>query len=108
DSRSKGLTGEVLPVDLAANAQSLGVRVRRANSVAELRDALREAKRASGPVLVHVETDPLVPAPSSESWWDVPVAEVATLESTQLARQHYDVQKERQRPYLGASTESDE
>jgi len=49
---------------------------------------------------VHVETDPLVPAPSSESWWDVPVAEVSRLESTTQARKSYEAAKAAQRPYL--------
>lgn len=104
---SKRLNGGVLPVDLAANAESLGVRVLRANSIAEFRAALKQAKSASGPVLVHVETDPLVPAPSSESWWDVPVAEVAKLDSTRMGRKLYEVHKTRQRPYLGGTDETD-
>lgn len=104
---SKRLNGGVLPVDLAANAQSLGVRVLRAESIVDFRAALQEAKRATGPVLVHVETDPLVPAPSSESWWDVPVAEVAELDSTRTARKQYDEHKTRQRPYLGGADERD-
>jgi 3D-(3,5/4)-trihydroxycyclohexane-1,2-dione acylhydrolase (decyclizing) len=49
---------------------------------------------------VEVETDPLVPAPDSESWWDVPVAEVAQLGSTVRARKSYEAAKENQRPYL--------
>jgi 3D-(3,5/4)-trihydroxycyclohexane-1,2-dione acylhydrolase (decyclizing) len=95
------LDGGVLPVDLAANAESLGVRVLRAKGVDDFRAALEEAKRhEGGPVMVHVETDPLVPAPDSESWWDVPVAEVARLESTVDARKTYDAHKTTQRLYL--------
>ena len=55
---------------------------------------------ARGPVLVHVETDPLVPSPDSESWWDVPVAEVSTLASTAAARTDYEKRRSAQRPYL--------
>ncbi|MEJ3744706.1 3D-(3,5/4)-trihydroxycyclohexane-1,2-dione acylhydrolase (decyclizing) [Actinomycetes bacterium KLBMP 9797] len=94
------LDGEVLPVDLAANAASLGVRVLRAHGVDELRAALREAKAADGPTVVHVETDPLVSAPDSESWWDVPVAEVSTLDATRQARKQYEAAKTNQRSYL--------
>ncbi len=68
--------------------------------MAELRSALEEAKSATGPVLVEIETDPLVPAPSSESWWDVAVAEVSDLDSTVQARKSYEVSKLRQRRYL--------
>ncbi|MGZ4604282.1 MAG: 3D-(3,5/4)-trihydroxycyclohexane-1,2-dione acylhydrolase (decyclizing) [Kineosporiaceae bacterium] len=95
------LDGDVLPVDLAANAESLGVRVLRADTIDELRSALQTAKQhRDGPVMVHVETDPLVPAPSSESWWDVPVAEVAELDATRQARKSYDANKANQRLFL--------
>jgi 3D-(3,5/4)-trihydroxycyclohexane-1,2-dione acylhydrolase (decyclizing) len=50
--------------------------------------------------VVHIETDPLSPVPSSESWWDVPVAEVSTLDSTRTARTDYDAAKRGQRLYL--------
>ncbi|WP_322778726.1 3D-(3,5/4)-trihydroxycyclohexane-1,2-dione acylhydrolase (decyclizing) [Frankia sp. Cas4] len=101
DPDSGRLDGDVLPVDLAGNAASLGVEVLRARTIDEFRDALRQAKGPrSGPVLVHVETDPLVPAPSSESWWDVPVAEVAELDSTRQARKSYEANKVNQRPFL--------
>jgi 3D-(3,5/4)-trihydroxycyclohexane-1,2-dione acylhydrolase (decyclizing) len=103
-SRDRGsgrLEGDVLPVDLAANAESLGVRVLRAGGIEDFRTKLAEARaHTGGPVLVHVETDPLVPAPSSESWWDVPVAEVSRLESTTQARKSYEAAKASQRPYL--------
>jgi 3D-(3,5/4)-trihydroxycyclohexane-1,2-dione acylhydrolase (decyclizing) len=49
---------------------------------------------------VYVETDPLAPVPSAESWWDVPVSEISELESTQKARSAYEAAKRGQRPYL--------
>ena len=101
DPASGLLDGDVLPVDLAANAASLGVRVLRAQTIAELSAALREAKDEAGPVLVHIETDPMVPAPDSEAWWDVPVAEVSALDATRQAREAYEKAKTAQRPLLG-------
>ena len=83
-------TDETLPVDLAANAASLGARVLYARTVDEFETALREARASDVTTVVHVETDPLVPAPSSEAWWDVPVSEVAALASTRDARAVYD------------------
>jgi len=94
------LDGDVLPVDLAANAASLGVTVLRASSSDEVRACLERARSISGPVLVAVETDPLLAAPDSASWWDVPVAEVAAIESTRDARAAYDEAKQGQRSYL--------
>jgi 3D-(3,5/4)-trihydroxycyclohexane-1,2-dione acylhydrolase (decyclizing) len=94
------LDGDVLPVDLGANAASLGVTVLRANGVEEFRKALAQAKSVEGPVMVHVETDPLVHAPDSESWWDVPVSEVAGLDTTNAARRTYETHKAAQKPFL--------
>uniref|UniRef100_UPI0034DF3DA8 thiamine pyrophosphate-dependent enzyme n=1 Tax=Modestobacter sp. I12A-02662 TaxID=1730496 RepID=UPI0034DF3DA8 len=94
------LEGGVLPVDLAANAASLGVDVLVAKDGPSLEEALRTAKAADRTTVVHVETDPLVDAPSSESWWDVPVSEVSTLDSTRGARTVYEQEKARQRPFL--------
>ena len=100
DPESGRLDGDVLPVDLAANAASLGVEVRRAATVDELEAALREARAAPHTTVVHVETDSLVDAPSSEAWWDVPVAAVSALESTQAARAGYERDKRAQRSHL--------
>jgi 3D-(3,5/4)-trihydroxycyclohexane-1,2-dione acylhydrolase (decyclizing) len=100
DAATGRLDGDVLPVDLAANAASLGVHVMRAAGIASLREALAAARDVDGPVLVSIETDPLVPAPDSQSWWDVPVAEVSELASVQKARADYEAARERQRRYL--------
>ena len=93
------LDGEVVGVDLAANAASLGVAARRVSTIPELVEALAAARSERGPVLIHIETDPLLAAPASDSWWDVPVAEVSGLESTGTARVAYDEAKSRQRRY---------
>jgi 3D-(3,5/4)-trihydroxycyclohexane-1,2-dione acylhydrolase (decyclizing) len=94
------LGGTKLPVDLAANAASLGAEVIRVNTAAEFTDAVKVAKANDVTTVIHVETDPLIGAPSSESWWDVPVSEVSELESTRAARQTYEQNKAAQRSYL--------
>jgi 3D-(3,5/4)-trihydroxycyclohexane-1,2-dione acylhydrolase (decyclizing) len=99
------LDGDLLPVDLAANAASLGAEVRNATTVEELEAALREARGSRRTTVVHIQTDPLVPAPSSEAWWDVPVAEVSGLESTRDARAAYEQDKRAQRTYLSTREE---
>jgi 3D-(3,5/4)-trihydroxycyclohexane-1,2-dione acylhydrolase (decyclizing) len=92
---------EPLPVDLAANAESLGARVIRAGSIDELRGALDEAKAATGgPVVVHVETDRYAGVPSYEGWWDVPVAEVSDDPAVQEARREYEQAREAQRQHV--------
>ena len=98
-----------VPVDLAANAESLGARVLRARTIAELRDALGEARaHAGGPVVVHVETDRYEGVPSYGAWWDVPVAAVGGDDAVRAARADYDEARRRQRAYVTATgTERD-
>jgi 3D-(3,5/4)-trihydroxycyclohexane-1,2-dione acylhydrolase (decyclizing) len=93
-------TDDNLPVDLAQNAAGLGARVFAVSSVADLEDALREAIAADTTCVIQVHTDPSVPAPDSEAWWDVPVSEVAALESTRDARAVYERNKATQHTYL--------
>ena len=97
------LDGDKLPVDLAANAASLGADVIRVVTAAEFTDAVKVAKASDRTTVIHVETDPLVFAPDSESWWDVPVSETSTLESTQTAYQTYSDWKKIQRPLIRPS-----
>ncbi|OIJ67779.1 3D-(3,5/4)-trihydroxycyclohexane-1,2-dione acylhydrolase (decyclizing) [Streptomyces mangrovisoli] len=93
-------TGAPLPVDLAANAASLGMDVLRAKTVGELRGALAAARASDRPTCVYVETDPAPSAPPAEAWWDVPVAEVASREAAVAARTRYDRQVTGRRRYL--------
>lgn len=83
-------TGDPLPVDLAANAASLGMDVLRAETVRELRDALATARAGDRPTCVYVETDPTPTAPAAQAWWDVPVAETASREAAVEARKAYE------------------
>ncbi|MDE9367059.1 3D-(3,5/4)-trihydroxycyclohexane-1,2-dione acylhydrolase (decyclizing) [Luteipulveratus sp. YIM 133132] len=97
------LDGDHVPVDLAANARSLGAHVVEVASVEELHVAVRDAKAApanGGPFVIHVVTDPLVPGPDNGAWWDVPVSEVSDLESTRTAYAEYVEQRKQQRPLL--------
>ncbi|MEU8560214.1 3D-(3,5/4)-trihydroxycyclohexane-1,2-dione acylhydrolase (decyclizing) [Streptomyces cyaneofuscatus] len=88
-----GFTGPPLPVDLAANAASLGMRVLRATTIDDLRKALAEARSAEGPTCVYVETetpDTVSGPPPAQAWWDVPVAETASRPAAVTAREEYD------------------
>ncbi|MBW8739730.1 MAG: 3D-(3,5/4)-trihydroxycyclohexane-1,2-dione acylhydrolase (decyclizing) [Streptomyces turgidiscabies] len=93
-------TGDPLPVDLAANAASLGMHVLRAKTVGELRTALATARASDRPTCVYVETDPAPTSPPAEAWWDVPVAETATRESAVQAREEYERQAADRRRHL--------
>jgi 3D-(3,5/4)-trihydroxycyclohexane-1,2-dione acylhydrolase (decyclizing) len=97
--------GERLPVDLAANAASLGIDVIRVEPapdvIARLGEALTAAKASSTATLIHVNSDPLLFSPEGDGWWDVPVAEVSTLSTTRDARRHYEEERKAQRPLIG-------
>ncbi len=97
--------GDPLPVDLAANAESLGVEVIRiepsADAIAQLGEAIARAKASATTTLIHIHSDPLLFSPDGGGWWDVPVAEVSTLEETQRARIGYQQGRMAQRPLLG-------
>ena len=96
------LAGPKLPVDLAANAASLGAEVIKVTTVAEFTDAVKVAKANDHTTVIHVETDPLSSAPDSQSWWDVPVSQTSELTSTQEAYETYAQWKKVQRPYVKA------
>ncbi|MCM3811172.1 3D-(3,5/4)-trihydroxycyclohexane-1,2-dione acylhydrolase (decyclizing) [Streptomyces sp. DR7-3] len=96
-------TGDPLPVDLAANAASLGMEVLRAKSVRELREALAAARASDRPTCVYVETetaDTVSGAPEAQAWWDVPVARTATRPAAVKAREDYDRQAAARRRHL--------
>lgn len=93
------LSGERLPVDLAANAASFGAEVIRAANIEELRSALVQARAAAGTTVIHVETDPEVYVPRFH-WWDVAVAEVSTSDAVSEARTTYDEERAKARRYL--------
>ena len=92
--------GAVLPIDLAANAASLGATAVKVKTVAELRSALEEAKRANRISVICIEVDRYQGVPEYESWWDVPVAEVATVDAVKAARKGYEDSKKNERTYL--------
>jgi len=96
--RGGRLEGENLPVDFEANARSLGALALRAETQAELREALRRARRESRSCLIYVPIEPYDGLPGS-SWWDVPVSEVSGQAAVRRARARYVHAKRRQRFY---------
>ena len=104
---NSGTPATILPIDLAANAESLGIRVIRvepsARAIADLAAAVTAAKASDRATLIHINSDPLLYSPGGEGWWDVPVAAVSTLQSTQVARADYLERRKSQRQHLGTS-----
>jgi len=97
------LTRDRLPDDLAA--ESLGAQAIRLKTIEGFRaaTATATARAADHTTALHIDIDPLARVPSSQSWSDVPVSEVAALDSTQQARKTYEVHKREQTPLIGGA-----
>ena len=95
--RDQGKEGAVIPIDFVANAASLGAHAVRARTREELADAVAGLKKQTRTSVVVVETDYFDSVPGYESWWDVPIAEVAESESVQEARRAHVEARKRER-----------
>ncbi len=89
-----------LPVNLAANAASLGACVLECQSYDDLTRALREAKSTDRTTVIYVQSDRLVGVPGYESWWDVPPAEVSEMPTVQQARAEWEEMRAKERSFL--------
>jgi 3D-(3,5/4)-trihydroxycyclohexane-1,2-dione acylhydrolase (decyclizing) len=101
-SADGALDGDIVPVDYAANAASLGAHVIRASDKDSLADALLAAREIEGrPVVIVIETDRSQRVGGYESWWDVAIAEVSEDPAVQAARAAYVEAKQKERYFLG-------
>ena len=100
DVHTGALDGDVLPIDLAANARSLGAHVIEARTHDEVAAALATAKAATETTVIVVPVDREARVGGYESWWDVPVAEVSTNPAVQQARAAYEQAVVRERHFL--------
>ena len=95
------LDGELNRVDFVANAASLGAVAIGARTRQDLETALAESRSNTRTTVVVVEVDPHeARVPGYESWWDVPVAEVSSLETVEAARKPYQEARKRERYFL--------
>lgn len=99
DKSSGQLTGEMLPVDFAQNAQSLGAHVIKAHDISSLKNALKEAKKQERTTVIVIETD-LYKGVPGYGWWEVAVAEVAEIDTVKSAYKEYINNKKKQKYYL--------
>lgn len=97
DPHTGQLDGAPLPVDLAANARSLGAHVIETADAEGFRRALDEARAKETATVIVVPVDREARVPGYESWWDVPVAEVSEMESVREARARYEFARARER-----------
>jgi 3D-(3,5/4)-trihydroxycyclohexane-1,2-dione acylhydrolase (decyclizing) len=99
DEETGLLTGDILPVDFAQNARSLGAHVIEAHDVPSLKAALAEAKAQTVTTVIYIETS-LTKGVPGYAWWEVAIAEVSEIASVQKARAEYEEHKKKQRYFL--------
>jgi 3D-(3,5/4)-trihydroxycyclohexane-1,2-dione acylhydrolase (decyclizing) len=100
-SKASGqLDGKNLVVDYVANARSLGARAIKANNLAELKEALAQAKTFEQTTVIVVETDRETRVPGYDSWWEVAVAEVSENPDVRAARSRYEEARRKERYFL--------
>jgi 3D-(3,5/4)-trihydroxycyclohexane-1,2-dione acylhydrolase (decyclizing) len=102
DEKSGQLNGNLLPVNFAQNAQSLGARVFEASDIKSLEKALEEAKRQPVTTVITMETDLYKNIPGY-AWWEVAVSEVSEIDSVKEAYSKYMEEKKKQQYYLNTS-----
>jgi 3D-(3,5/4)-trihydroxycyclohexane-1,2-dione acylhydrolase (decyclizing) len=88
---------KTLPIDLAANAKSLGAHVIKCETYQDFLTALETAKGMDRTTVIYIQNDRYVGVPGYESWWDVAIAEVSEIDAVKTARAEYEqaVRKER-------------
>jgi 3D-(3,5/4)-trihydroxycyclohexane-1,2-dione acylhydrolase (decyclizing) len=62
--------------------------------------ALERARKADRITVVVVPADPESRMPGMGTWWDVPVAEVSSVDQTKATRANYEEATKKQRPVL--------
>jgi 3D-(3,5/4)-trihydroxycyclohexane-1,2-dione acylhydrolase (decyclizing) len=91
---------QTLPVDLAANARSLGAHVIECKTYADFVAALKEVHTTDRTSVIYIQNDRYVGIPNYESWWDVPIAEVSEMPSVQAARAEWAEMRAQERYFL--------
>jgi 3D-(3,5/4)-trihydroxycyclohexane-1,2-dione acylhydrolase (decyclizing) len=91
----------ILPVDLAANARSLGAHVIECKTYVDFVAALEAVRTTERTSVIYIQNDRYQSVPGYESWWDVPVAEVSTNPQVQAARIEWEAMRTQERYFLG-------
>jgi 3D-(3,5/4)-trihydroxycyclohexane-1,2-dione acylhydrolase (decyclizing) len=94
------LDGPYVPIDFRQHAESMGALALRADTAAELRDALDTARAADRITVIVVPTDPEKRLAGFESWWDVPVAAQSGQAGVRDARATYEEKRAQRRSDL--------
>jgi 3D-(3,5/4)-trihydroxycyclohexane-1,2-dione acylhydrolase (decyclizing) len=99
DEKTGQLTGQMLPVDFAQNARSLGANVIEAHDIKSLKAALEGAKEHHATSVITIETD-LYKGIPGYAWWEVAISEVSEVDTVKKAYKDYMEHKKKQRYFL--------
>lgn len=77
-------------IDFAAHAASMGAVAVKVATIAELEAELRNAKSATRPVVIVIDTDPWPSTEAGGAWWDVGIPAVSTRAEVNAARATYE------------------
>src|SRR6266516_977370 len=91
---------QALPVDLAANARSLGAHVIECKTYEDFVDALEAVQSTGHTTVIYIQNDRYEGVPGYESWWDVPVAEVSEMPQVQAARAEWEPMRVQERYFI--------
>ncbi len=94
------LDGDLLAVDFQSNAASMGAHAQVARNLDELGKALEKARSQDRTTVTVMEIDKHQSVPGYESWWDVPVSEVSTMDSVREAREKFEKKVKEERIFL--------
>ena len=87
---------EVMRVDFAAHARSMGAKSEEVEGIASLEKALERARNSETTYVINILTDPNKTVEEGGNWWDVAVAEISNEKGVNKARKNYELQKEKQ------------
>jgi 3D-(3,5/4)-trihydroxycyclohexane-1,2-dione acylhydrolase (decyclizing) len=94
------LDGAYLPLDFVQNARGFGALTFETHTLAEFRQALVDSRSTDRTTVIVVHTDNAHKVPGYASWWDVAVAEVSALPTTQQARADYEQARKKERYFF--------
>ncbi len=95
-----GAEVQALPVDLAANARSLGAHVIECKTYADFVAALDAVRTTDRTSVIYIQNDRYVGVPNYESWWDVSVAEVSDMPQVEAAHADWAKMRPQERYFL--------
>jgi 3D-(3,5/4)-trihydroxycyclohexane-1,2-dione acylhydrolase (decyclizing) len=84
-------------IEFAAHARALGAEAELVKGIPALEEALGRARRAAGPYVIVIETDPACGTAEGGAWWDVAVPEVSERAEVLAARRAYEKHRASQR-----------